>query len=219
MISDTVMVPTGEAVLTGDLVVAGPVRSVVLLVRGSGSARSSAPNRTVATELRKAALGTLLLDLLTEREERTDASKSTHRFDIPLLGQRLVAAIDWLDQQPDTAGVPVGLFAANTAAAAALQAAAERPARVHAVVCRDGRPDLAGDALEQVRTPVLMITSDNEDLLGLNRQTAERLSPPHKIHVVRGSTPLSAEPEAVHQVATAAREWYVHPGADQPNAA
>jgi dienelactone hydrolase len=181
-------------------------------------------------------LGTLLLDLLTEREERTDAFtlQSARRFAIPLLGRRLVAAIDWLDQQPDTAGVSVGsvgsvgLFAADAAAAAALLAAAERPGRVHAVVCRDSRPDLVGDALERVRTPVLMIIGDNKDFLELNRQTALRLPRRTKSTLRAAPYPYPGpepdahrrpEPETLRQVAAAARGWCLHPGVDQPHAA
>ncbi|MER7900770.1 hypothetical protein ABTX62_33020 [Streptomyces sp. NPDC096046] len=46
----------------------------------------------VAAELHAAGLGTLLMDLLTERGERHDVVTAEHRFDIPLLGRRLVVA-------------------------------------------------------------------------------------------------------------------------------
>ncbi|MFI9582698.1 dienelactone hydrolase family protein [Streptomyces sp. NPDC052236] len=210
MISDMVMVPAGKAVLTGDLVVPGPIRSVVLFAHGSGSSRHSARNRAVAAELHAKGLGTLLLDLLTEREEREDAVTTRHRFDIPLLAGRLVAAIDWLREEPDTRGVPVGLFGASTGVAAALVAAAERPERVYAVVSRSGRPDLAGDALERVRTPVLlMVGGHDEILLRLNKEAAGRLSGPHKVHIVRGATHLFDEPDALEQVAAASCDWFL----------
>lgn len=210
MISDMVMVPADKAVLTGDLVVPGPIRSVVLFAHGSGSSRHSARNRAVAAELHARGLGTLLLDLMTEREEREDAVTTSHRFDIPLLAGRLVAAIDWLREEPDTRGVPVGLFGAGTGVAAALVAAAERPERVYAVVSRSGRPDLAGDALERVRTPALLIVGGNDEmLLRLNKEAAGRLSGPHKVHIVRGATHLFEEPDALEQVAAASCDWFL----------
>lgn len=216
MISSMVLVPADGAALAGDLVVAGPTRSMVLFAHGSGSSRHSPRNRVVAGEMRRAGLGTLLMDLLTEREERADALSEAHRFDIPLLTGRVVAAIDWLDEQPDTAGVPVGLLGAGTGAAAALCAAAERPERVHAVVCRDGRPDLAGDALERVRAPVLLVVGgDDAEALRLNREAAERVPAPHKVHVVRGATRLFAEPEALEQMTEAARDWFLSPAASR----
>ncbi|GAA3826025.1 dienelactone hydrolase family protein [Streptomyces chiangmaiensis] len=210
IISELVMVPTDEAVLTGDLVVPGHVPAVVLFAHGSGSSRLSVRNRAAAAELHKAGLGTLLLDLLSEREEREDAATARHRFDIPLLSRRLVAALEWLAQEPNTRDLPAGLFGASTGAAAALMAAAERPERVYAVVSRGGRPDLAGDAIERVAAPVLLIVGGSDEaVLGLNREAAERLSAPHEIHVVPGATHLFPEPGALEEVAEVAGRWFL----------
>ncbi len=76
-----------------------------------------------------------------------------------MLSRRLVAALEWLAQEPNTRNLPAGLFGASTGAAAALMAAAEQPERVYAVVSRGGRPDLAGDALERVTAPVLLVVA------------------------------------------------------------
>ncbi|MFF0223885.1 dienelactone hydrolase family protein [Streptomyces sp. NPDC004629] len=208
MISEMVMLPTSDATLPGDLVVPTPARAVVLFAHGSGSSRHSSRNRRVAAELRTARLGTLLMDLLSEREERHDALTAEHRFDIGLLGRRLVVAIDWLREQPDTRGLPVVLFGASTGAAAALVAAAERPDRVLTVVSRGGRPDLAGDALERVAAPVLLIVGgQDQQVLELNKEAARRLVAPHALRVVPGATHLFEEPGALEEVAVTARQW------------
>jgi dienelactone hydrolase len=208
MISDMVLVPTTDATLPGDLVVPSASRAVVLFAHGSGSSRHSPRNRMVAAELRTAGFGTLLMDLLSEREERHDAVTGEHRFDIPLLGRRLVAAIDWLDTQPDTRGLPVVLFGASTGAAAALVAAAERPDRVLTVVSRGGRPDLAGDALGRVRAPVLLLVGGHDQQVQeLNEEAAGYLRVPHTLHVVPGATHLFGEPGALEEVAEVARRW------------
>ncbi|MFE7644197.1 dienelactone hydrolase family protein [Streptomyces phaeoluteigriseus] len=208
MISDMVLVPTPDVTLSGDLVVTAPVRGVVLFAHGSGSSRHSPRNRMVAAELRTAGMGTLLMDLLGEREERHDALTAEHRFDIGLLGRRLVATVDWLDTQPDTRGLPVVLFGASTGAAAALVAAAERPDRVLTVVSRGGRPDLAGDALEQVTVPVLLLVGGRDhNVLALNQEAARRLRCPHALHVVPEATHLFEEPGALEHVAETARRW------------
>ncbi|MEU8651319.1 alpha/beta family hydrolase [Streptomyces sp. NPDC048737] len=208
MTSDMVLVPAGEVALSGDLVVSAPARAVVLFAHGSGSSRHSPRNRMVAAELRTAGLGTLLMDLLGEREERHDALTAEHRFDIALLGRRLVSAIDWLGTRPDTHDLPVVLFGASTGAAAALVAAAERPDRVLTVVSRGGRPDLAGDALEQVTVPVLLLVGGrDQQVLALNQEAARRMRCPHALHVVPGATHLFEEPGALEHVAATARRW------------
>ncbi|AZM58676.1 MULTISPECIES: dienelactone hydrolase family protein [unclassified Streptomyces] len=210
MVSETVTVPSGGAALTGDLELPAGVGGVVLFAHGSGSSRHSPRNQAVAAALQLAGFGTLLMDLLTEDEDREDVATGRHRFDIGLLSRRLAHAVDWLEQRPDTVDLPVGLFGASTGAAAALVAATERPARVSAVVSRGGRPDLAGDALALVSCPVLLIVGgDDTTVLDLNRRAAEQLSAaPHRIHVVPGATHLFPEPGALEQVADLAAAWF-----------
>ena len=194
---------------SGDLVLPDGARTVVAFAHGSGSSRHSPRNRAVARVLQEAGLGTLLLDLLTEREERTDAEL---RFDIALLGERLIAAVDWLDAHPATRGMPLGLFGASTGAAAALIAAAERPDRISAVVSRGGRVDMAGDAITRVRAPVLLIVGGyDEEVLALNRAVAARLAAPHRLEVIPGATHLFAEANALETVARSARDWFLRP--------
>ncbi len=208
MISEMVLIPAEDATLAGDLVTPDRARAVVLFAHGSGSSRHSPRNRMVAGELRTAGLGTLLMDLLTEREERHDVVTAEHRFDIPLLGRRLVGAIDWLGEQAETKHLPVAVFGASTGAAAALVAAAGRPRRVFAVISRGGRPDLAGDALEQVGAPVLLLVGTRDrEVLRLNEEAARRLRAPYKLHVVPGATHLFEEPGALEEVARQARQW------------
>ncbi|MEV0219841.1 dienelactone hydrolase family protein [Streptomyces sp. NPDC050704] len=208
MISETVLVPAEGEELAGDLVAPTSTPAVVLFAHGSGSSRHSPRNRMVAAELCATGLGTLLMDLLTEREEQRDALTAEHRFDIPLLGRRLVAAIDWLGAQPGTRGLPVALFGASTGAAAALVAAAERPGRVLTVVSRGGRPDLAGAALTRVRAPVLLVVGGRDpEVLRLNQEAARRLRAPHSLRVVPGATHLFEEPGALKRVAETARAW------------
>jgi len=109
--------------LSGDLTLPEgvPPRGVVTFAHGSGSSRLSPRNRQVAQALNQAGFATLLLDLLTPREEADRANV----FDIQLLAQRLVAATDWLRHQPETAQLALGYFGASTGSAAALLAAAE----------------------------------------------------------------------------------------------
>jgi putative phosphoribosyl transferase len=204
---DVVVEARGVA-LAGLLSVPRDAEGLVIFAHGSGSGRLSPRNQSVARALQENGLATLLFDLLTEAEERMDARTRALRFDIDLLTDRLVGALDWASRQPRLAGLPIGLFGASTGAAAALRAAAARPDQVAAVVSRGGRPDLAGDALEAVRAPTLLIVGgDDPEVLALNRTAAGRLVAPHRVLIVRGATHLFEEPGALDEVARAAAEW------------
>ncbi len=203
-----VEVRAAGARLAGDLVVPDGARGVVLFAHGSGSSRHSPRNREVADGLQRTGFGTLLMDLLTPDEERIDVRTRELRFDIPLLAQRLTAAVDWLDADPSTEALPVGTFGASTGAAAALIAAAERPERVRAVVSRGGRSDLAGDALTRVTAPVLLIAGgEDETVIALDRQSAATLRRAERA-LVPGAGHLFEEPGALQEVTRLAAEWF-----------
>jgi putative phosphoribosyl transferase len=137
-----VRVAAGGVSLEGTLAVPSGARGVVLFAHGSGSSRHSLRNRFVAEQLREGGLATLLVDLLSAEEEAVDARTQKLRFDIGLLADGLVGAIEWLGREPATRGLPIGLFGASTRAAAALVAAAARPDTVETVVSRGGRSSL-----------------------------------------------------------------------------
>ncbi|MFB7507321.1 dienelactone hydrolase family protein, partial [Streptomyces broussonetiae] len=141
-------------------------------------------------------------------EEQRDLVTREHRFDIALLGRRLVAAMRWLDAEPGTRDLPIVLFGASTGAAAALRAAAERPEHVLTVVSRGGRPDLAGDALPAVRAPVLFVVGGQDhEVLRLNEEAARQLRVPHRLQVIPGATHLFEEPGTLERVADTVRDW------------
>lgn len=216
----TVHVAAGKVPLEGSLVVPVNARGVVLFAHGSGSSRFSPRNRMVARALQQAALATLLIDLLTEEEEAIDAYTTHLRFDIPLLAGRLVGAIDWLGQQPQTLDLRIGLFGASTGAAAALIAGAERPKAIGAVVSRGGRPDLAGPALERVLAPTLLIVGgEDPTVIRLNEEAAALLHAEHQLVIIHGATHLFEEPGALEEAADLARDWflaYLHDAGPQP---
>lgn len=204
-----VAIPLAGAQLAATVVVPPEAVGVVLFAHGSGSSRHSPRNRMVAGHLNDRGFATVLADLLTADEEMTDASTGALRFDIGLLGARMTALVDWAAGAEQTRGLPIGLFGASTGAAAALVAAAERPALVEAVVSRGGRPDLAGDALGAVRAPVLLIVGERDrQVVTLNQYAAAMLTAPYEISVVPGATHLFEEPGALAEVADRAAAWF-----------
>jgi dienelactone hydrolase len=164
----------------------------------------------VAGVLLEARLATLLFDLLTPAEDQIDLRYRYLRFDIGLLSERTIAAVDWLADREDTRELPLGLFGASTGAAAALTAAAARPQQVAAVVSRGGRPDLASRALAQVRSPTLLLVGGNDEtVIGLNRQAAEQLTAAHALDVIPGAGHLFEEPGTLEAAARRARDWFL----------
>jgi dienelactone hydrolase len=158
-------------------------------------------------------MATLLFDLLTPAEEADRANV----FDIPLLGDRLAEAVRWLDGESSVRNLPVGLFGASTGAAAALVAAASLRGRVGAVVSRGGRPDLAGNALDEIRVPTLLIVGGADfGVIELNEHAFARLRGPKALEIVPGATHLFPEPGALEAVIDLAARWFARHLASAP---
>jgi len=193
--------------MTGaDLIVPQRATGVVLFAHGSGSSRHSPRNRFVAAQLREARLATLLIDLLTPKEDEVVRT----RFDIALLTERLADAARSLAREPQTRDLPVGLFGASTGAAAALEVAAAMPEAIRAVVSRGGRPDLASHAaLRKVKAPTLLIVGgDDTDVIEMNEQAYAKLDCAKHLAIVPGATHLFEEPGTLEEVARLAAEWF-----------
>jgi dienelactone hydrolase len=204
-----VAIDIGHVRLAGDLALPGNAKGLVVFAHGSGSSRFSKRNRYVADVLNQAELATLLFDLLTADEEAIDERTRELRFDIGLLSQRLIGAVDWLSQHHFLRDLSIGLFGASTGAAAALNTAAARPEQVAAVVSRGGRPDLAAEALPHVRSPVLLIVGGHDQtVLQLNQQAAAQLRAARKLSIVAGATHLFEEPGKLEEVAKLACNWF-----------
>lgn len=205
-----VSVRAGNVQLQGNLRIPSTADGIVVFAHGSGSGRHSPRNRFVADVLVSAGLATLLIDLLTQEEEKVDLQTAELRFDIRLLAERLGGVTDWLAGELSTAGLSIGYFGASTGAAAALIAAADRPKTVRAIVSRGGRPDPAGPVLHRVAQPTLLIVGgEDEVVIQLNRQALQELGGPRQMVVIPGATHLFEEPGALQQVAALASEWFL----------
>ena len=204
-----VEIPVPGAAVNGDLRVPSGATGLVIFAHGSGSSRFSTRNRTVAEFLDNHGFATLLLDLLTPAEEAIDERTTEYRFDIELLGTRVVAATDWTQTRADVGSLPVGCFGASTGAAAALIGAAERPSIVRAVVSRGGRPDLAVRALPHVVAPTLLIVGgDDEPVIEMNRDAMRQMKAQVELEIVPGATHLFEEPGTLEQVERLAARWF-----------
>lgn len=200
-----VSIPIDRISLVGDLSIPEDAKGIVVFAHGSGSSRHSSRNKYVAQILEEAGFATLLFDLLTVRE---DLDYSV-RFDIDLLTDRLIKVTDWLKSEPDTSDLDVGYFGASTGAAATLKAAATLGDIISAIVSRGGRPDLAELALQQVRTPTLLIVGGlDTKVIELNEQAFALLRTEKEIRIIPGASHLFEESGKLEEVADLAVEWF-----------
>jgi putative phosphoribosyl transferase len=198
-------VTIGPLGLAGTLRLPAAANALVVFAHGSGSSRFSPRNTAVAKALNGEGMATLLFDLLTPAEEQDRANV----FDIPLLAERLVDVVDWIDRERELSRLPLGLFGASTGAAAALVAAARLGARVGAVVSRGGRPDLAGTALDKVTAPTLLIVGGLDyGVIELNEQALAQLRALKALEIVPDATHLFPEPGALEAVMRLAARWF-----------
>ena len=195
----------GDVWLEADLVTPPNPRGVVLFAHGSGSGRSSPRNLSVARELQRAGFATLLVDVLTPEETEDPAMT----FDVGLLADRLAAAVRFLEEEPETGTLPIGLFGASTGAAAALATAIRFPTRVKAVVSRGGRTDLAGDSVSSVVAPTLLLIGENDRVCrSVNSHTMGSLSGKKELVVIPNAGHLFEEPGAMEEVARQSVRWF-----------
>lgn len=198
-------IATSGTRLGGTLDIPEDATGLVLFAHGSGSSRFSPRNQYVAGVLREHGIGTLLMDLLEQRE----SEDRTKVFDIDLLARRLAGATDWIRDQEETGYLNIGYFGASTGAAAALQAAAQQEEVVKAIVSRGGRPDLAMEWLSQITAPTLLIVGGNDaPVIDMNDAAYRELPGTKKLVIVPGATHLFEEPGKLEEVAALAADWF-----------
>jgi dienelactone hydrolase len=207
---EDVRISDGDVIIEGDLHVPERALGLVIFAHGSGSSRFSMRNRRVAEGLEGGGCATLLMDLLMRDEEEVDVLTAEFRFDIPLLGRRVIAAADWASNHQLVRDLRIGYFGASTGAAAALIAAANRPEVSAAVVSRGGRPDLAGpNVLRAVQAPTLLIVGGaDEPVIALNEDAMRYMRAETRLEIVPGATHLFEEPGALEAVTALAGDWF-----------
>lgn len=159
-----------------------------------------------ARRLQEAGFATLLFDLLNHYEESRDPDT---RFNTPLLGQRIRAVFEWLRHQPPLTQLPIGLVASGTGCGAAVRAIAHEPDALGALVCRGGRPGLAGiSPLRQVPCPTRQIVGERDEGLPNIRQAYDLMTCPKDWRSVAGTDDYFREPGALDTAATLSAEWF-----------
>ena len=198
-------IPLTSVILKGDLVIPEKPIGIVIFSHGSGSSRFSSRNRMVAELIQKHNIATFLFDLLTEKEDQI----YENRFNIDLLTSRLIETTEWLMEDKNAKGLPIGYFGASTGAASALRAAAYFGESIKAVVSRGGRPDMAITELPMVSAPTLLIVGGLDvPVISMNKMAFDELESVKEMKIIPGATHLFEEPGKLLEVADLAIAWY-----------
>ena len=203
--------------IQGILTIPKSSKSLVIFAHGSGSGRYSPRNQYVSGVLNKNGISTFLVDLLTEGEERKDFVTKEYRFNIPLLGDRLIAVTDWVlnqNNQFNNLNKTLGYFGASTGSAAALIAADKRYNNISAIVSRGGRVDLAlkYTSLSQINCPTLFLVGENDHpVIKWNQQIIDKQLinvNKKRLIIIPQSSHLFEEPGKLEEVAKYASGWF-----------
>lgn len=205
--------------IEGNLTIPKSSKSLVIFAHGSGSSSSrlSPSNQYLSRVLNNDGVSTLLIDLLTEREEKKDVVTKEYRFNIPLLGERLIAVTDWIKNQVNlfnTFHNTLGYFGLSTGSAAALIAADKRYENISAIVSRGGRVDLASKytSLRQIKCPTLFLVGENDyPVIEWNREVIDKQLvnvEKKKLVIIPQASHLFEEPDKLEEVAKYASGWF-----------
>ncbi len=180
-VEQRVSIEVGGSQLRGVLIVPEDAFGLVLLSSSGGRSRGGGESERVARELEAQGLAVLHFDLLSREEAEDDDRTARLRTDICRLAGRWLGAADWAVSQQELRDFPLGFSSFGIAAPAALAAAAEQPQSLSAVVCSDGRVDLAGSSLANVRVPTLLLVNATDGpLVRANESALLRLGHPLK---------------------------------------
>ena len=203
--SESITINIDQVALPGDLNIPAKAKALVLFVHGSGSSRLSPRNCFVAQVLNDAGIATLLIDLLSKKEDQDYET----RFDIPLLTKRVQGILRWLEQDPRTSKLSLGLFGASTGAASMIFAAIKNK-KVKALVSRGGRVDLAVDMIKDLSAPLLLIVGEHDfEVLRLNKRVYDEAVCEKKLTIIDSATHLFEEEGTLEQVADIAKDWFL----------
>ena len=185
-----------------------PISLGVTVMLCDGGPRAAA-ERFIAASLETDGCATLCVRLTSELTEPASSAPPV-RGNLEVLAARLVAVTEWLSQNPDMQPMNIGYFASGPASAAAFLAAARAPDYIDAIVAVVGRPDLAGDDLDQVRAATLLVTIDNAANLEINRRALARLRTEKSLALVSTTVSLFDDPVALKRVAELSSKWFVN---------
>lgn len=188
-----------------------PADAVALVLLAHAGATPEAGDDALASELGKAGLGSLTVDLLRDSEERF----ADLHHNVPLLARRLLddlKSITWRMFLGELPTLPIGLCAAGDCSPVALRVAALRDKDVFAVVCRSGLIDLAGTLyLRSLTAPLLVLVADDDErVVASNRRALRELSCRKELMLLPSGGEASDPATVGQRLARETTQWFVH---------
>lgn len=194
--------------LDARLVTPSSATALIVLAIPHAARLADARDAVFLPRFHHAGLATLQVCMLSPYEHERDPDL---RYDIALLDQRLRAISDWITQQPGLGMLPRGILATDTIAAAAIRVLARDPACASALVCRAGRPELAGTApLRNLVTPTLLqIAGAEHERLAPSEQAYARMECVRDWQVFETASASFIEPGTADPASLQAQHWFV----------
>jgi dienelactone hydrolase len=223
-----------ELFVEGDMATPDNSTGMVIFAHGSGSGKESPRNKIIASTFNRMGLSTLLVDLLTNKENEMDLRAQKikekipglvlNKFNIGLLTERLVAITKWLTNNKPLSAKNIGYFGSSTGVAATFLTASILAkildkdgiyeTNVKCIVSRGGRTDLINDTnvLKRLNIPSLFIVgSKDEQIIKINKKTMSEFNYPAtlKMEIVDGASHLFEEEGKIEEVADIAGNWFL----------
>jgi len=202
---DEIHITFRDICLTGNLKIPHQARGLVIVAAGKDCPTLKVQNEYLFRMLNRHRFATLFTYLLDSADEQ----EYDNPFDINKMSDSLLKITKWAFQQPALQGLPAGYFAANVAAAAALKASIKAGARIKAIVCRCGRPDLINHELPLIKPPLLLITaSENVYINEWNKQAYELLNCEKEIVMLEGAVNSLEQAGKAYKIAHLTTDWF-----------
>jgi pimeloyl-ACP methyl ester carboxylesterase len=158
----------------------------------------------LARYLNEAGFGTLLFNLMTNREV-----EGFRRQDIDSITERLLAFTLWIHSHSEYRNLEIGYMGFNIGGAVALRSAGELGKAIKAVVTQGARTDLALGALPTIVSPTLLLVGELDfQGLTLNHKAFKQLNCEKQLVVIPGGSHSLQEPGKLEQAGKDATTWF-----------
>lgn len=185
-----------------------PDGALGLITFAHGSGFCGVETLDLAGILQKYNFGTLIFDLLTRQEAEFDEDTGLLRVDAITLGDRMLSATIWVEEQRDLQSLGLGIFGDDAGADAAVITAARLPKLVKALVCRSGRMLAAKASLPYVKAATMLMTGSDDLTRESNEEAFAMLAGEKRLEVIPHCSTLLGQSPKLAYAGEVAAKWF-----------